>query len=128
MLKEFRDFVMRGNIVDLAVAVVIGAAFGELVNSLVVNLLTPLIAAVIGEPSFDGLSFTINGADFNYGLVLNALVTFLSVAAAVFFFVVKPLNAMQERLGSGPAEPEEPSEDVQLLIEIRDELRAQRAG
>lgn len=128
MLKEFRDFLMRGNIVDLAVAVVIAVAFADLVNSVVTNLLTPLIAAIVGEPDFGALSFTVNGSTFSYGLVLNALFTFLSVAAAIFFFVVKPMNAIQERTGRGKAEPDAPSEDIALLTEIRDELRAQRAG
>jgi large conductance mechanosensitive channel len=98
MLKEFRDFVMRGNVVDLAVAVVIGAAFGAVVSSLVENLVTPLIAAVGGQPSFEGLTFTLNGAEFGYGSFLNALITFLIIAAVIFFLVVKPLNAVQARL------------------------------
>jgi large conductance mechanosensitive channel len=98
MLKEFRDFVMRGNVVDLAVAVVIGAAFGAVVSSLVENLVTPLIAAVGGKPSFEDLSFTLNGAEFGYGSFLNALISFLIIAAVIFFLVVKPLNALQARL------------------------------
>lgn len=127
MLKEFRDFLMRGNIVDLAVAVVIGAAFGALVTSLVEDLITPIIGAVIGKPDFSDLTFTINGSKFFYGNFLNALISFLSIATAVFFFVVKPMNELQTRLGKGKAEPEAPSEDIQLLTDIRDELRAQRA-
>lgn len=127
MLKDFRDFLMRGNVVDLAVAVVIGAAFGALVNSLVADLLTPIIAAVIGEPDFSNLTFTINGSEFRYGNFINALITFVSVAAAIFFFVVKPMNELQQRLGKGKTEPEAPSEDIQLLTDIRDELRAQRS-
>jgi large conductance mechanosensitive channel len=102
MLKEFREFVLRGNLVDLAVAVVIGTAFAALVTSLVESLLTPLIAAVFGEPSFSGLSFTLNGSEFLYGDFLNALVTFLSIAAAVFFFVVKPVNELMARFGPKP--------------------------
>ena len=98
MLKEFRDFVMRGNVVDLAVAVVIGAAFGAVVNSAVTDLITPLIAAVGGEPSFDALSFTFNGSEVSYGRFLNQLLTFLLIAAVVFFLVVKPLNAVMARL------------------------------
>lgn len=127
MLKEFRDFLMRGNIVDLAVAVVIGLAFGELVTSLVENLLTPIIAAVIEEPDFSDLTFTINGSVFRYGSFLNALIAFVSIAAAVFFFVVKPMDALQARRGR-KAEEDEVAEDIALLTEIRDELRAQRAG
>lgn len=128
MLKEFRDFLMRGNIVDLAVAVVIGAAFGALVTSLVTDLLTPIIGAIIGKPDFSDLTFTINESQFFYGNFLNALIAFVSIAAAVFFFVVKPMNALQERTGRGKAEPEAPSEDILLLTDIRDELRSQRAS
>ncbi len=126
MLKEFRDFLMRGNVVDLAVAVVIGAAFGALVKAFVDGILTQVIAAVFGEPFFGGLSFTLNGAEFLYGSVLNATITFVSVAAAVFFLVVKPMNALQDRLGK--EKEDEIAADIALLTEIRDELRAQRAG
>lgn len=128
MLKEFRTFLMRGNIVDLAVAVVIGAAFGALVTSLVANLLTPIVAAVIGKPDFSDLTFTINDSVFRYGAFLNALIAFVSIAAAVFFFVVKPMNHLNARLRRGEAEPEEKSEDVVLLEEIRDLLKEQRAA
>jgi large conductance mechanosensitive channel len=98
VLKGFRDFVLRGNVVDLAVAVVIGAAFGALVTSFVTNLVTPLIAAVIGEPDFSGLAFTINGSRFTYGAFLNALIAFLSIAGVVYFFIVQPMNLATERL------------------------------
>jgi large conductance mechanosensitive channel len=101
MLKGFRDFILRGNVVDLAVAVVIGAAFGALVTSFVVNLITPLIAAIIGEPDFSDLHFTINGSDFTYGAFLNALISFLAIAAVVYFFVVQPLNVLMARLKPG---------------------------
>jgi large conductance mechanosensitive channel len=101
MLKGFRDFVLRGNVVDLAVAVVIGVAFGAVVTALVENIVTPLIAALIGEPSFGNLSFTLNDAEFGYGNVLNALITFFSIAAVVYFFVVQPMNIIQERLKPG---------------------------
>ena len=101
MIKGFRDFILRGNVVDLAVAVVIGAAFGALVASFVTNLVTPLIAAIIGEPDFSALSFTINGSKFTYGAFINALITFLSVAAVIYFFVVQPVNALQSRLKPG---------------------------
>jgi large conductance mechanosensitive channel len=97
MLGEFKEFLLRGNVVELAVAVVIGAAFGAVITSLVDNLLTPLIAAIFGEPDFAELSFTINGSEFTYGLFINALISFVLIAAAVFFVVVKPYNAMQER-------------------------------
>lgn len=98
MLKEFRQFIMRGSLVDLAVAVVIGTAFAALVNSLVADLITPIIAAIVGKPDFSNLTFTINGSVFRYGSFVNALITFVSIAAAVFFFVVKPINAITERL------------------------------
>jgi len=123
MLKEFRTFLMRGNIVDLAVAVVIGAAFGALVKAMVDDLLTPIVAALIGEPDFSDLTFTINDSVFRYGAFLNALVAFVTVAAAVFFFVVKPMNALQERVGrKAEAEPAKKPDDVLLLEEIRDLL------
>jgi large conductance mechanosensitive channel len=98
MLKEFRDFVLRGNVVDLAVAVVIGAAFGALVTSMVENLITPLIAAIGGEPDFGALAFTINGSRFGYGAFLNAVLAFLIVAAVIFLLVVKPLNALMAHM------------------------------
>lgn len=101
MIKEFKDFLMRGNIVDLAVAVVIGGAFGLLVQSLVADLLTPLLAAIFGKPDFSNLQFTINGSAFKYGNFINALIAFVSVAGAIFFFVVKPVNALEERRKAG---------------------------
>ena len=125
MLKEFRDFLLRGNVVDLAVAVVIGAAFAALVNSLVADVLTPIIGAIVGKPDFSNLSFTINGSEFNYGNFLNALIAFLSVAAAVFFFVIKPMNTLNRMRG---ASSEEEASELELLTEIRDELRAQRGA
>ena len=97
MLKEFREFVLRGNLVDLAVAVVIGTAFGAVVTALVRDLITPLIGAIGGEPDFSGLAFTINDSEFRYGDFINALVAFLIIAAVVFFFVIKPVNALMAR-------------------------------
>ena len=126
MLKEFKEFLLRGNIVDLAVAVVIGVAFGAVVTSLVADLLTPLIAAIFGKNDFSNLTFTINGSLFKYGSFLNALISFVSIAAAVFFFVVKPVNAMKSRFG-GPDDDDAPSDEVVLLTEIRDALKAQGA-
>lgn len=127
MLREFREFVLRGNVIDLAVAVIIGTAFGAVVKAAVDTIFTPLIAAIIGEPSFSGLAFTINGTEIPYGHFLNALFTFVSIAAVVFFFVVKPMNAFLARRKeeSGTPEPEAPAEDVRLLTEIRDLLAAQ---
>ena len=106
MLGEFRAFVLRGNMVDLAVAVVIGTAFTAVVNAAVEDLLTPLIAAVGGKPNFGNLAFTINGSRFPYGDFLNALVTFLLVATVVFFLVVKPINALMATLTPERPEPE----------------------
>lgn len=94
MLKEFKQFLLRGNVVDLAVGVVVGAAFGTIVTALVTDLLTPLIAAIAKVPDFGGLVFTINGSQFMYGHFINALISFILVAGAVFFFVVKPMNAL----------------------------------
>jgi large conductance mechanosensitive channel len=94
MAKEFKAFLLRGNVVDLAVGIVIGAAFGAVVTALVSDLLTPLIAAIFGSHDFSALQFTINGSKFDYGKFINALVAFVSISAAVFFFVVKPVNAL----------------------------------
>jgi large conductance mechanosensitive channel len=123
MLKEFRAFILRGNVVDLAVAVVIGAAFTGVVNSLVKDIFTPLIAAIFGKPDFSALTFTINGSQFFYGNFINAVIAFLSVAVVIFFVVVKPLNALAERRKEDEAPaPEAPAEDIRLLTEIRDLL------
>jgi len=97
VLREFRDFLLRGNIVELAVAFVIGLAFAALVNSFVENLLMPVVAMLIGKPDFTDLTFTINDAVFRYGAFLTALIQFVAIAAAVFFFVVKPMQAILAR-------------------------------
>ncbi len=97
LADEFRAFILRGNVLDLAVAVIIGAAFGAVVASLVENILTPLIAAIFGKPDFSNLSFEINNSAIMYGAFLNAVIAFLLVAAAVFFFVIKPFNLLMER-------------------------------
>jgi len=102
MLKEFRQFILRGNLVDLAIAVVIGAAFGAVVTALVKDLITPLIAAIGGNPDFSNLSFSVNGSRFLYGDFVNALITFLVIAAVVFFLVVKPVNALMRRRRTEP--------------------------
>lgn len=108
MLKGFRDFILRGNVIDLAVAVVIGAAFGAVVTAFVESLLTPLIAAIVGQPDFSDLTFTINNSVFTYGVFINALISFLLIAAAVYFVVVAPMNKLAERRarGQGPTEEE----------------------
>jgi large conductance mechanosensitive channel len=110
VLKEFRDFLLRGNIVELAVAFVIGVAFAALVNSFVENLLMPVIAMIIGKPDFTGLTFTINDAVFRYGAFITAAIQFVAVAAAVFFFVVKPMQSILART-HGPAEEGMPDEE-----------------
>jgi len=107
MLKGFKQFLMRGNVIDLAVAVVIGAAFGAVITSFVTNILTPLIAAIVGKPDFSSLVADVNGSKVTYGLFLNALISFLLIAAAVYFFMVAPINAWNERRrrGEAPADP-----------------------
>lgn len=102
MLKEFKQFLLRGNVVDLAVGVVVGAAFGTVVNAIVSDLLTPLIAAIAKVPDFSGIAFTINGSQFMIGRLINALISFLLVATAVFFFVVKPMNMLVGRSHKEP--------------------------
>jgi len=97
MIKEFWDFLMRGNLVELAVAFVMGLAFAALITSFVDDLIMPIVAMIIGKPSFNDLTFTINDAVFRYGAFLTAAITFVSTAAAIFFFVVKPANALKSR-------------------------------
>jgi large conductance mechanosensitive channel len=101
VLKGFKDFISRGNVVELAVAVVIGAAFGAVVTSFVENLVTPFIALIFGTQDFSNLSFTISDTTFTYGVFLNALFSFVSIAAAIYFFVVLPLNKLEERRKRG---------------------------
>src|ERR1051325_728245 len=97
MLKELRNFILRGNAVDLAVAVVIGAAFGAVVTSLVQDVITPIVSIIFGKPGFQDLTLTINGAVIRYGAFLNAVFSLLTVGAAVFFLVIKPVNYLMER-------------------------------
>jgi large conductance mechanosensitive channel len=123
-LKEFKDFLMRGNVVDLAVAFVIGAAFAAVVTSFVGDLLTPLIAAIFGKQDFSALTFTVNGSTFKYGSFINALITFVLIAAAVFFVVVKPMNALVARSKRGEEPDLDKPADVVVLEEIRDLLRS----
>jgi large conductance mechanosensitive channel len=131
LVTEFKDFILRGNVVDLAVAVVVGAAFGAVVTALVRDILTPIIAAIFGKPDFSQLTFTINGSKFFYGDFLNAVITFLSIAAAVFFFVVKPINFLVERrrraMAAGDETDADLSDEAVILTEIRDLLREQRS-
>jgi large conductance mechanosensitive channel len=108
LLGEFKSFLLRGNVIDLAVAVVIAVAFGAVVTSLVEDLLTPLIGAIFGQPDFSALTFTINNSVFTYGNFINALLSFLFIAAAIFFVVVKPVNVMISRSRNEP--PADPTE------------------
>jgi large conductance mechanosensitive channel len=102
MLKGFKDFLFRGNVVDLAVAVVIGAAFGAVVTALVKDLFTPFIAAIVGKPDFSGLTFTINNSRFLYGDFINAVISFVLIGAAIYFFVVVPMNAIVSKVKKAP--------------------------
>ena len=116
MLKGFREFVLRGNVIDLAVAVVLGAAFGAIVTALVENIINPLIAALVGKPDITQVgNFTINGANFSIGAVLQAILNFLFVAAAIYFVLVLPMNKLMALRKQGEeAAPEAPSEDILL--------------
>lgn len=132
MIKEFRAFLFRGNVIDLAVAVVIGAAFGALVSSLVADIITPIVS-LFGVPDFSTWVIQVSGlggstATFAVGSFVNALISFVLVAAAVFLLVVKPVNAIAARR-RGPGEPEAPAgpTEVDVLVEIRDELRRRPA-
>jgi large conductance mechanosensitive channel len=111
VIKEFKDFLLRGNIVELAVAFVMGVAFAAVVNSLVDNLVMPVIAMLIGKPDFSGLTFTINDAVFRYGAFITDVIQFVAIAAAVFFFVVRPVGAMMRRYGPTPVEEGMPDEE-----------------
>lgn len=106
MLDGFKKFILRGNVVDMAVGVVIGAAFGGVVAALTKDLLTPLIAALVGKPDFSSISFTINGTPFPVGDFINACISFLLIAAAVYFFVVLPVNALVARMHRGEKPPD----------------------
>jgi large conductance mechanosensitive channel len=122
MIREFRDFLMRGNLVELAVALVLGLAFAALVASFVDDLVMPVIAMIFGEPDFSTLTFTINDAEFRYGAFLTASITFVTTAAAVFFFVVKPINAIMARVRP-PAEKaiaDEERRHQELVAAIRE--------
>ena len=128
MLKGFKQFVMRGNVIDLAVAVVIGAAFSNIVTAIVNNLINPLVAAIFGKADISGVwSFEINKAQFSIGAILQAALNFLFVAAAVYFLIVMPLNKLAERRARGQEpEPDPLTTDQELLTEIRDLLRARQ--
>jgi large conductance mechanosensitive channel len=125
MIGDFRDFLMRGNLLELAVAFVMGLAFAALVTSFVDNLVMPIVAMIIGKPDFSDLTFTINDAVFRYGAFITALITFLSTAAAIFFFVVKPANAIMARARTPEEEAvsDEERRHQELLAAIRESGR-----
>jgi large conductance mechanosensitive channel len=117
-LREFKNFISRGNVVDLAVAVVLGTAFAAVVKALVADILTPIIAMIFGSSDFSSLTFTINGSHFLYGDFINNLITFASVAAAIFFFVVKPLNMLAARRARGMPDDTDTRACTECLSEI----------
>jgi large conductance mechanosensitive channel len=123
MLSDFRQFIVRGNLVDLAVAVVIGTAFAAVVTSLVEDLITPLIAAVGGESNFSALSFEINGSEFRYGEFINALLVLVLVGAVVFFLVLRPVNALLARTRSEQPVDEETRDCPECLSQVPREAR-----
>ena len=124
-IKEFKEFALQGNLLDIAVGFVLGAAFATVVTSLVDDIVMPIVAGIAGQPDFSALSVTIGDAEIMYGNFINALVAFLLVALALFLFIVKPMNALRARMARGEEVVEEvaPSPEVALLAEIRDELR-----
>ena len=117
-MKDFKEFLLRGNLVDMAVGVVIGLAFGAVVAALVADLVTPLIAAIGGKPNFADLSFTVNKSNFLYGAFINAVIAFLVIAAVVFFLVVKPTNALMRRRKTEPPVDETVRQCPHCLSEI----------
>ena len=125
MLKEFKEFAMRGNVVDMAVGIIIGAAFGKIVSSLVSDVIMPPIGMIMGSVSFSDLSLALgegeDAAMLNYGMFIDTVINFLIVALAVFF-LIKAINSMKKKEEAKPAEPPKPSAEVQLLTEIRDLL------
>ena len=122
MMQEFRDFIAKGNMIDIAVGFIMGAAFTALVGALVENVLMPIVAIPFGEPNFDAIVWTVNGSEIMIGSFITALVMFLLVAVAVFFFIVKPYNAYRARLEETVEEEPSGPNEIDLLTEIRDAL------
>jgi len=123
LATEFKEFAMGGNLVETGVALVMALALAAVINALVENVLMPIVGIIFGEPSFDSLTWTINGSVILYGSFITALVTFIAIAFAVYFFIVKPYNAYKERVATGEEEePAAPPENTALLREIRDSL------
>ena len=123
MLNDFKQFLLRGNVIDLAVAVVIGAAFGAVMSALVEDILTPIVAIIFGEPDFSGLTFSINDSTFFYGDFINKVFTFVTVAAAVFFLVVQPVNMFMQRMKSEPPADPTSKKCLECMSEIPLEAR-----
>lgn len=119
LLKEFRDFALKGNLIEMGIALVLALAFKALVTAFVDNLLMPIVGILFGKPSFDSLTFTINDSIFYYGAFITAAVDFILVAAAIFFFVVKPYNEIMERRRSGASGEEEPAPEPEELTLLR---------
>jgi len=126
MLKGFRDFVMRGNVIDLAIAVIIGAAFGAVVAAFSTDFVGGLLGALGGTPDFGDAGVTVNGSKIVYGSTLTALIQFLIVAAVIYFVIVVPVTRLAERRGAAESESPAPSDETKLLTEIRDLLAEQR--
>jgi large conductance mechanosensitive channel len=124
MLKEFKDFLLKGNLIELAVAFVMGVAFAAVLNSFVANIVTPIIGAIVGKTDFSNLTFTIHHSLFKYGAFITALIQFVSIGAAVFFFVVKPVQAILARRTERDAEEEAPSDEERRHQELLAALRA----
>ncbi|MFZ1880251.1 MAG: large conductance mechanosensitive channel protein MscL [Gaiellaceae bacterium] len=124
MLKEFRDFLLKGNLIELAVAFVMGVAFAAVLNSFVADIVTPIIGAIVGKTDFSNLTFTIHHSLFKYGSFITALIQFVSIGVAVFFFIVKPTQALLARRTDRVAEEEAPSDDERRHQELLSALRA----
>lgn len=124
MLREFKDFLLRGNLIELAVAFVMGVAFAAVLNSFVADIITPIIGAIAGKPDFNSLTFTIHHSLFRYGAFITAVIQFVSIAAAVFFFVVKPVQAILARRTRPEAEAEAPNDEERRHQELLAALRA----
>jgi large conductance mechanosensitive channel len=123
MVKEFKEFLFKGNLIEIAVGLIMATATAALIKAVVADLITPILAAIVGEPSFEGLSFTINNSHFLYGDLINSAITFISVGAAVFFFVVKPVNMVVARRKVGVEEAAETKQCSECLSEIPREAR-----
>ena len=124
IIKEFRDFITKGNVIELAVAVIMAGAFAPVITSLVTGVFTPFLAAIFGEPNFNSVGFDVGDSRVLIGLFITAVINFVLIAAGVFFFIVKPLNILQQRQKSGAEPPPPTPEDIELLREIRDLLRS----